>query len=251
MNLIAISISLFFLLSFVSAANLEITSPSEANLNENFSVTIISDIAEKSDVKIYLQNSEAKIFSEIFSSGWKSSFYYVLGAFPEKTEYLLKAVKSAGDFEICAKLRKSGKTSITSSNCTPITIKPPQNSNENKPADAPNKTEAQKENSNGEAKDNEEIKNVQNSKDGAILNPPSSNLPVKSAAPASSESAKESQTTQQILSSPASEKLILNSIQKPGVSEYITSQEKLRLTAIYLFPFLVILILILIIFNKI
>jgi hypothetical protein len=48
-----------------------------------------------------------------------------------------------------------------------------------------------------------------------------------------------------------SEKIVLNSFQKPTISEYTTRQEKLHLTFIYLFPLLVILILILIIFHKI
>ncbi len=241
MKLMVISVFILFLLPSVLAATLEITSPPEVVLNENFSVTLISDITEKSDVKIYIQNSESKIFSEIFNSGWKSSFYYISGSFPEKTDYILRAVKSAGDFEICAKLRKSGKTTAISSKCNPITIKPQQNSNEKKTIELPNKTEAQKEN-----KNNEEAKDTQDSK-----NIPSQNLPPKSKVSSAGESAKESPPAQQNLSPPSNEKIILNSLQKPAVSEYITSQEKIRLAAIYFFPLLVILILILIIFNKI
>ena len=110
--------SLFFLLLIFSASALEFTfdSPSSVNQNEEFQVKIYSQVSENYDVKIYLKDpadtaGKIKIVSETYNSGWKSSFFFIKEAFPSETSFNVKATKSYGNFEICVKLRKSGKTS--------------------------------------------------------------------------------------------------------------------------------------------
>lgn len=46
--------------------------------------------------------------SQIYSSGWKSSFYYLLKAFPTKNEFIIRAKTAAANASICVRLRMKG-----------------------------------------------------------------------------------------------------------------------------------------------
>lgn len=105
-------ISLLLLISTVSALDFQISSPSSANLNEQFTVSLTADTLEIYDVKIFVQDINKDLLSEIYNDGWKSSFYYLKSVFPKQTKFEIKITKSSDKAEICARLRKSGKTSF-------------------------------------------------------------------------------------------------------------------------------------------
>lgn len=108
------------LLPLTSALEFSLISPKEANLNEEFSVSIEIDSQETYDVKIYVTD-DVKAFSEIYNGNeWKSTHYYLLSALPEQEEFKLLAHQE-GETKICAKLRKQGSTP-TEEKCNDIKI---------------------------------------------------------------------------------------------------------------------------------
>lgn len=110
------------LISNVSASSLSLESPPEVFLNDNFSVGVSYETSDILDIKIFIQDSSSKILSEIYNSGWKSSFYYLQSVFPQKSNFTLRAVKSAGSLQICVKLRK-GKQVLAETICKLIVVK--------------------------------------------------------------------------------------------------------------------------------
>ena len=108
-------ISLFMIILFfiplVRAIDFNFSSPSNASVGENFTVSLSSSSSEIYDVKIYLSDSD-KIISEIFYNGWKSSFYYIKSSYPSISDYMVKA-KLAGDWQLCVRLRKSDQSSYS------------------------------------------------------------------------------------------------------------------------------------------
>lgn len=115
-------------LSFVSAAEISFTSPEQAEINEEFIVSISADFSDTSDVKAFVHTSEdtkissSEIISLIYNEGqWKNPWYYLNATFPEIKDYKVKATKSAGDRQICIRLRKLSSTSYKQE-CKPIKI---------------------------------------------------------------------------------------------------------------------------------
>lgn len=122
-KLVLASILFFQLISLTLALELNIDAPQEVSLNEQFDVSIISDVTDNADVKIIVQDENQATLSRILDgTTWKSSYYYLKTAYPEKNSYTLKIEKQATSAEICAKLRINDKR-IISSPCIPITIK--------------------------------------------------------------------------------------------------------------------------------
>lgn len=119
MKLMAISL-VFFFFSLSSAEEIDFLSPKEVILFENFTVNITSSLKGIYDVKIIVQDTEKNTISEVYSNGWKSSFYYLKEAYPERKEYTLR-VKSSIDGSLCVRMRKSGESKYLES-CRPILI---------------------------------------------------------------------------------------------------------------------------------
>ncbi|MEK6825179.1 MAG: hypothetical protein AABY00_00155 [Nanoarchaeota archaeon] len=99
--------SLFFI-SFVAGAT-TLEAPSTISLKNVFTVKISADTVEKHDVKIYIRNDSDAILSEIQDGNWKNGRYYVNDAYPEKKEYILRAISFATPVHLCVKLRLSEK----------------------------------------------------------------------------------------------------------------------------------------------
>lgn len=127
------------LLQDVSALKISLDSPSKAEINKEFKVSISADSTEKHDVKIFIHNSDdSKIerneyISEIKYDAWKDSYFYIKESFPKQTEYIIRAISSPGTRQICARLRKTG-TSSYSTACNEIEIisSPSQKNSEEK-----------------------------------------------------------------------------------------------------------------------
>ena len=115
------AINLVLLLPLITALEFKLNTPESVNINESFKVSINAETTENYDVKIFIQDNEEKIISEIYNGGWKNPRYYIKSAFPNKTEFEIRAL-SAGNYEICVRLRKSGKTTFDEA-CNKIDIK--------------------------------------------------------------------------------------------------------------------------------
>jgi len=135
-------ISLIFLISTVSALDFQLSSPSSANLDEQFKVSLNADTSETYDVKLFVQNQNKEILSEIYGDGWKNSFYYLKSVFPQTSEFQVKITKFSENSELCARLRKSGKTSFDEK-CAQISI----NNKEIEETSAPKEVESKQETS--------------------------------------------------------------------------------------------------------
>jgi len=117
-------------ISFLPAAsslNVILDSPSEVNLNKEFTVGISADSEEIHDVKIFVHTSRddkidrEEYISEIYNAGWKNPYYYIKGVFPEKTVYQIKVIESPGKMEICGRLREP-ETKDFHTECNRITV---------------------------------------------------------------------------------------------------------------------------------
>jgi hypothetical protein len=133
-------------LPLCSALNIQLNSPEEVTMDEEFSVTISADTTEIHDVKVFVHNSEDdkidrnEYISEIHDGEWKDSYLYIKGSFPEDNEYKIKILESPGEREICARLRKTG-TSSFSTQCNKIKILSSKNSEEENNKDDEKKSE--------------------------------------------------------------------------------------------------------------
>ena len=115
-----IAVFSIFLATMTSA--LTLTAPSNALVEENITV-IISDSSleeENYDVKLFVEDNGATI-SQIYSSGWKSPFYYLLGAFPAKDTFTIKVKTVEANASLCVRLRMKG-TQNYEEYCQPIVI---------------------------------------------------------------------------------------------------------------------------------
>jgi len=214
-------ILVILILPNISALDIFLDSPSEANLNQEFTVTIDTPDSDIYDVKIFVHNSEdTKItsdeyISEIYSNGWKNPWYYLKESFPDKKQYEIKVISNPGNREICARLRKSGASSFDTQ-CKPITIKDTQDESiinkdvENKPSSLPSNP-------------------LQTSQD--------QEPPVNNPLPQSAEKTN-------------SEKLTLNSPTEQVQKTFTTSQEKSRIGLVYAFTIFTVRIIILLALRK-
>jgi len=225
MKLMAISI-LLLLLPLTSAIDFAFNHPSSISINESFSISLSATTSDTYDVKIFIQinGKEARI-SEIYNDGWKNSYYYVTSAFPEKSEFEIRVKNYSDNAVICARLRKTGTTSPTYTNCSAITINEPESSsNEETP-----ETNEEQDNS---------TTNIQRQETKEDFTP--------AIADNNQQSVPSSQDDSQI-NSP--EKIFLNS--KASSSEpFISSDEKLRLIAAYSFTAIAIVIIIFLVMKK-
>jgi hypothetical protein len=247
-------ISLLILLFFPSALaiNLEINSPPEVVLGENFSVKITSDVNEIYDIKIYIPGPGTKTFSDIFDLKWKSSFNYIQGSFPAKDTYTLRATNSTGNDSICVKLRKpSSETALKQTFCNSIIISSKQQQDTEQPVqpqpaeEQPKQQTQELQNKNAPENTEQEKKNTTKTAEAKT----SKNLKISAPKQPQNESnSKASAPTSLVVSG---EPILLNP-QKPSKSipEYYTKTEKIRLFIMLSFSLLAVLILILLLSRK-
>ena len=126
-NIIWFIITLTAISQLSSALTISLDSPGSAGIEEEFSVSYEADSSETFDVKIFVHSSEdtsiqrSEYISEIYDSDWKDSWYYIKEAFPERKEFMMRALNSPGDRSICVRLRKTG-TDVVHTECTTIEI---------------------------------------------------------------------------------------------------------------------------------
>lgn len=109
-------------INFVSALDFDVISPEEVTAEEEFSFEIILETEEIYDVKAYVHEHNKDACEILSGEEWKSPYYYLKEAFPEKTEFSLLP-HYAGETQICVKLRKSGGSSFDEV-CNDITVLP-------------------------------------------------------------------------------------------------------------------------------
>ncbi|MBU0907504.1 MAG: hypothetical protein KKD18_02125 [Nanoarchaeota archaeon] len=139
-------IILLTVINFISSAtalNIELDSPDEAELNEEFTIAISADSEEEYDVKIFVHNAgegdieRANYVSEIYSpedDSWEDSWYYLKSTFPNEEDYKIKVIEGEGDMDVCVRLRKSSnKNSNFEQKCAPIEILAPSKKEDNAP----------------------------------------------------------------------------------------------------------------------
>ena len=107
--------------ALVSAFNFTLESPSEVSIDEQFTANILFDSSETYDVKITIIDKSNSQLSQIYNDGWKSPFYYIKEAFPDRKSFEIKAIKYSEDSKICCRLRKPEKTTY-SEVCNPIKL---------------------------------------------------------------------------------------------------------------------------------
>ena len=202
----------------ISALEFSFISPESANIEESFNVEIQADTSDIYDIKIFIENEESKIISEIEYEGWKNPFYYIKSAFPGKKEFQIKAL-FAGNYEICARLRQSGKSSFDEK-CNSIKI---NSSKEGKEQEIKKEETASETNSN---KDNKTEK-VKTKEDIAI------------------------QAKAQNINLPSNEKIILKANNPTqSVQEFTSKKERIRNTIIYSFTAFTVLLIIILALRK-
>jgi hypothetical protein len=222
--LTAISISLFH---GVEAATLDFTTPSEATLGSAFNVSISYSLNESYDVKIFVQSSENKTISEIFSSGkWVNPYNYLVGAYPSSSTFQIR-VKSQSDYSsICLRLRKTGSKSSVKEACNAIVLK-----EENHDDSGTNESEE----THTDEKNESETKIVNETKKDERVEKNTSYIPL--AATHNDEK--------------PVEKIVLSTPVKENPKELIiTKEEMVRRWVIYSFAGLCILMIILLSFNR-
>jgi predicted RND superfamily exporter protein len=163
MKLMAISLFLIFLIPTISAISFSLETPSEVKVNDEFTVSIISQETDTHDVKIFVEDpsSSPKTISEILNleEEWQNSYYYVKQAFPQQTIFQLK-INSPGNWQICSRLRKSSPSTPT---CNDITVVATDNTEKiapNKKTD--NQEDSIDNNSNDTVADNNKAEQSQN-----------------------------------------------------------------------------------------
>ncbi len=101
-----------FFLPLVSAIEFELTYPQNINSKESFSVSISSSDTETHDVKIFVQDSSKKTISQIYNEDWKSPHFYLKSVYPEERDFKIRITSLPGNYNLCARLRKTGKSSF-------------------------------------------------------------------------------------------------------------------------------------------
>src|SRR3989338_560791 len=86
------AINFFSLIPLSSALDFQFISQAEANAKESFQASINAETSDIYDVKIFVEDSNKKIVSEIYSDIWKSGFYYLKSVFPEKKEFKVRII---------------------------------------------------------------------------------------------------------------------------------------------------------------
>ncbi len=223
-------------LSFSSAIEFQLSSPESVAQNEEFKVSITANESDNYDVKIYVEdpNSKPKTISEIYNGNeWQNSYFYIVNALPANSEFKLKIIK-AGEWDICARLRKDSPTKPV---CNNISVAPSVEQSQNEEQQEPNPNESPKEeqSSTNENNNNE----AQESKKEQNANISTGNAKEKINLSYQSGSSNNSPP----------EKIVLNSKPKNVIAKqdetFITKTEKLRLSLIFSFISLCVVIIIL------
>jgi len=146
-----------------SAIDFSFNYPKTIQKDKGFNLEIQADTNENYDIKVYVYD-DIKQYSEILSEeGWKSTHFYLISVFPEKTEFKLKAYY-IGETEICVQMRKSGETNFYKT-CNSIIVEDVNSQEDNQDNLGDNSTENQQnENEQGstsEQKNNEELSQEQ------------------------------------------------------------------------------------------
>lgn len=224
MKLMVISfLTLLFFLPFVSSFEFNFTYPSIVNQNESFPVKVFSNITSDTyDVKIYVYD-DLKEFSETFDGlNWKSSRYYLISVYPDTKEFNVRS-HFVGDTNICVKLRKAGHSS-SDEVCNPIKVSE---------AESPPPEEHEKNTSENNKTQEDSLKTK-----------PSNNETKNSFSQSNIVKKSSSQN-----SYPENDKIVLNEKENKPVS-FISREEKIRLSLIYVFSFICIVIIILLSFKR-
>jgi len=118
----------------VYALDFSFDSPSEAEVNEEFEVTINAQTGDIYDVKIFVYHETKKregLISEIYFDGaWKSSYYYLQDVFPAESKFKNKVLSFAEGAEICVRMRLAEQTDFDEI-CKEIDIKESSSPNTN------------------------------------------------------------------------------------------------------------------------
>ena len=140
--IILMAISLFSI-QFSSALDFSFNTPASAESGEPFTTSISASVSSTYDVKIFIQDENKNIVSEIFNGEWKNPYYFLKSAFPAQTEFKIRSLNASGNYKICARLRESGKTSFTEK-CNEIIIAFPPSSkkSEETPKETPEKEQS-------------------------------------------------------------------------------------------------------------
>jgi len=228
MKVMAISFALLFSLPLISALDFQITSPDYFEIDENLSVSISAETSEIYDVKIFVQNQESKTISEIYNDGWKTPYYYIKESFPNRKEYSIRIIKEADNYELCTRLRKTGKATYTqeckflSSSEQEVQDSQPQESNDSEQ----NNTSKIESTTIEPIEPTKLEKNDSETTENNISSDPPINQEIEN------------------------KKITLNSPQNNEQEVLVTKQEKTRLWAIYAFTIFCIIIIILLALRK-
>jgi len=246
--------------SLCSSLSVSLSSPSEVEFNNPFSVEVSADTSDIYDVKIYVKNSSDSILSDTEGESWKSSIYYVNDAFPSKTEFNIRVEKFSEDAQICVKLRLSSKRSSSSptpERCNPLAIIEAQDSEpeeqeqqeeevssdaDSVQQDSSSSEESQPPQSSEFSEDQANHEQSSESRDSSAKTSPS--LPKNKSFPQKNS---DSVINSEVISiSPPP----INSSSAQNSFSYISPQQKTRLIILYLLTFIVLVVVILIMLRK-
>lgn len=242
MRVMAISLLAFlFLLPLVSSLDFNFTSPAEVNQNEGFSVDITSDsISESYDVKIYVTD-DTKEFSEIYDgTGWKSSQNYLISFYSEIKMYQVRAHIPDDNTTICVRLRKTGTKTTPPAVCKPIKVNLVESQEDSSQEEPQTDDDAEEpaledvsdsDNTSGEDESSSD-EDSSDSEDSSSSTAPSSSAPQIAANSISHLSEEDS-------------RIVLNSKKESSIPEFNSTEEKVRLSMIYAFSVVCVIIIIL------
>ncbi len=108
-------IFIFFLVSF------SLTSPETIYVNESFDVSINSEDSSTYDIKIFIENENEEIISQIYNNGWKNPRYYINSAYPQILTYKIRATSPSENANLCLRWRKPDNTKYDET-CQNITV---------------------------------------------------------------------------------------------------------------------------------
>ena len=233
-RLFIIILTVISLIPISLALDFSLDSPDSVNQDEEFIVTINSNETDTYDVKIFVEDpsSSPKTISQIFNEDeekYQNSYFYLKEIFPQQSEFKIKITK-AGNWEICARLRKSSPSFPI---CNPITVEENQNEEtqeENEEAEQ----DAEEEQDNEEIEQNIEEENTTQPED-------------------TSKEESEKQLENPTISPTSQEPIFLNQKieENPKASQVLrTKQEKILLYIVYAFTLFTIIIIILLALKK-
>lgn len=222
----------FLIIPGVFALDFKLNSPEEVDVNESFSVTIDAQTSEIYDVKIFVEDSDEKLISEIYNDGWKNPRYYIISAFPQQSKFDIRAL-SAGNYPICARLRKTEKTNFDEQ-CNNITVNSVANNEVKKITETKEKDDDEDLDDKEIETDDNEIENVGDVEDD------------------SEEAINKSYQNLTIDKIQNEEKIMLNpeKLEKTEDSVFVTKYEKQKLFILYGFSAFCIVIIILLALKK-